>query len=150
MNNAATPILLSILMVCAGIGIPVMAALNSGLGVKLGSPISAAFVLFLIGGLATGLVVLATGAPSPFRAVAPFPLWLGGLLVAFYVLAVTLAAPKIGVANAIFLVLLGQLVSATAIDHFALFNVTRFPLTASRAFGLLLMLGGIFLARRPS
>jgi bacterial/archaeal transporter family-2 protein len=136
------------LMVCAGIGIPVMAALNSGLGVRLGSPVSAAFVLFIIGTLATGVVVLATGAPNPFAPVAPFGYWLGGLLVAFYVLSVTLAAPKIGVANAIFLVLLGQLISATIIDHFALFGVVRVPITWTRVLGLVLMLGGIILARK--
>jgi bacterial/archaeal transporter family-2 protein len=137
-------------MVVAGIGIPIMAALNSGLGIRLGSPVSAAFVLFLVGTLATGAIVWGTGAPSPFRGVAPLPFWLGGLLVAFYVLAVTVSGPKIGIANAIFLVLLGQLISATAIDHFALFNVQRFQVTPSRAFGLCLMLGGVLLARRPS
>jgi bacterial/archaeal transporter family-2 protein len=54
------------------------------------------------------------------------------------------------VANAIFLVLLGQVVSATAIDHFAVFGVARYPLTSSRAFGLTLMVIGIFLARKPN
>lgn len=127
-----------------------MAALNSGLSARLGSPVSAAFVLFIVGVAASGLVVLATGAPNPFRPIAALPFWLGGLLVAFYVLSVTIAAPKIGVANAIFLVLLGQLVSATAIDHLALFGVTRYPLTLGRAFGLLLMAAGIFMARKPS
>jgi bacterial/archaeal transporter family-2 protein len=150
MTNVGAPIWLSVLMVCAGIGIPVMAALNAGLGMRLGSPVSAAFILFVIGTLATGLVVLVTGAPNPFAPVAPFQFWLGGLLVAFYVLSVTIAAPKIGVANAIFLVLLGQLVSATAIDHFALFGVARVPVSWSRLAGLLMMLGGIVLARKTS
>jgi bacterial/archaeal transporter family-2 protein len=137
-------------MLLAGVGIPVMAALNGGLSARLGSPVSAAFVLFVVGAVASGLLLLATGAPSPFRAVAPFPFWLGGLLVAFYILCVTLAAPKIGVANAIFWVLLGQLMSASAIDHFALFGVERFAMTPQRALGLLLMVAGVFLARKPN
>jgi transporter family-2 protein len=141
---------LSILMLFAGVGIPVMAALNGGLSARLGSPVSAAFVLFIVGAAASGLCLLATGAPNPFRAVAPIPFWLGGLFVAFYVLSVTMAAPKIGVANAIFWVLLGQLISASAIDHFALFGVERFAMTPKRALGLLLMLAGVFLARKPS
>jgi bacterial/archaeal transporter family-2 protein len=151
MNSGATmPIWLSVLMLCAGVGIPIMAALNSGLSARLGSPVSAAFVLFIVGAIATGLVLLVTGAPNPFRPVAEVPFWLGGLLVAFYVLSVTIAAPKIGMANAIFLVLLGQLVSATAIDHFALFGVARYPLNLTRTLGLVLMLGGVLLARKPS
>ena len=149
MSGGAVPIWLSVLMLLAGFGIPIMAALNSGLGMRLGSPVAAAFVLFIVGTIATGLVVLATGTTNPFRPVAPLGFWLGGLLVAFYVLSVTLAAPRIGVGNAIFLVLLGQLVSATAIDHFALFGAQRYPLTLTRALGLLLMVGGVFLARRP-
>ncbi|GBF58822.1 hypothetical protein PbB2_02510 [Candidatus Phycosocius bacilliformis] len=149
MNGAGAGLWLSVLMLVAGFGIPVMAALNSGLGVRLGSPVGAAFVLFVVGMLASGLVVLITGTTNPFRPVAPAGFWLGGFLVAFYVLSVTLAAPRIGVGNAIFLVLLGQLVSATAIDHFALFGAQRHPLTLTRALGLVLMACGVFLARHP-
>jgi bacterial/archaeal transporter family-2 protein len=141
---------MSVLMVCAGVGIPVMAALNSGLGARLGSPVSAAFVLFIIGTVASGLVLVVSGAPSPFRPVAAFPFWLGGLLVAFYVLSVTFAAPRIGVANAIFWVLLGQLLSASVIDHFALFGAARYAMTVKRACGLTFMLAGVFLARKPN
>ena len=32
---------MSVVMVVAGIGIPIMAALNSGLGVRLGNPVAA-------------------------------------------------------------------------------------------------------------
>lgn len=148
MSGGAAPIWQSVLMLLAGFGIPIMAALNSGLGLRLGSPVAAAFVLFIVGTFATGLVVLVTGTTNPFRPVAPFSFWLGGLLVAFYVLSVTLAAPRIGVGNAIFLVLLGQLISATAIDHFALFGAQRYPMTLTRALGLILIVGGVFLARR--
>jgi len=149
MSGGTPGLWLSILMLLAGFGIPIMAALNSGLGLRLGSPVAAAFVLFVVGTVATGVVVLATGTTNPFRPVAPIGFWLGGLLVAFYVLSVTLAAPRIGVGNAIFLVLLGQLVSATAIDHFALFGAQHYPLTLKRGFGLVLMIAGVFLARRP-
>eukprot|EP01038_Epipyxis_sp_PR26KG_P014753 gene14753-19832_t len=103
MSGGAAPVWLSVLMLLAGFGIPIMAALNSGLGMRLGSPVAAAFVLFIVGTIATGVVVLATGTTNPFKPIAPFGFWLGGLLVAFYVLSVTLAAPRIGVGNAIFL-----------------------------------------------
>ena len=38
-------------------------------------------------------------------------------------MAITFAAPRIGLANAVFFVLLGQLLMAAAIDHFALLGV---------------------------
>jgi hypothetical protein len=53
---------------------------------------------------------------------APKHLFFAGVLIAFYVLSITFIAPKFGIGNAVFFVLLGQLVSAAAIDHFALFG----------------------------
>ena len=70
------------------------------------------------------------------------------LFVAFYVIAVTFIAPKFGVGNAIFFVLVGQLISAAVIDHFALFGSLRFPVDARRFAGIALMVAGVWLARR--
>jgi transporter family-2 protein len=44
------PIFYGLLMCAAGIGIPVMAALNAGLGTKLNSPALATSILFMVGG----------------------------------------------------------------------------------------------------
>jgi transporter family-2 protein len=50
--------------------------------------------------------------------------------VAFYVLSITYIAPTFGVGNAVFFVLLGQLVSAAIIDHFGLFGAQVKPLVS--------------------
>ncbi|HVU22218.1 MAG TPA: DMT family transporter, partial [Rhizomicrobium sp.] len=63
-------------------------------------------------------------------------------------LAVTYSAPRIGVANAIFFVLVGQIVAAAAIDQFGLFGAMKSPLNATRLFGIALMLAGTYFARR--
>jgi transporter family-2 protein len=103
-------------MLAAGIGIPVLAALNAQLGSRLGSPVAAAVVLFCVA-LLTSLVVLAMTGPGPILALAGAPrhLMLAGLLVAFYILSITFIAPHFGVGNAVFFVLLGQLISAALI-----------------------------------
>jgi transporter family-2 protein len=62
---------------------------------------------------------------------------------------VTWSAPRIGVGNAIFFVLLGQLIAAAIIDHFALFGAARTTLTIQRAIGLLVMAVGVYLAKKP-
>jgi transporter family-2 protein len=49
--------------------------------------------------------------------------------VAFYVLSITWIAPTFGVGNAVFFVLLGQLVSAAMIDHFGLFGAQVTPVS---------------------
>ena len=152
MNNN-TAFALSLIMLLTGIGIPVMAAMNGTVGARIGSPALASLFVFS-GGLA--VMVVATlvtrgqmgGVGGGWRAV-PLPYWCGGLLMAFYVLSITTIGPRIGLGNAIFLVLLGQIVAATTIDHFGLFGAPRTPISLVRMGGIALMLLGIFLARKP-
>jgi transporter family-2 protein len=137
----------AVLMTAAGIGIPIMAALSSGLGVRIGSPWAAAFMLFLVGALVSAIVLAINGLPKAAFSAPPL-FYAGGLMVSFYVLSVTWAAPRMGVGNAIFFVLLGQIIAASAIDHFGLFGAARSAMTAQRAAGIAFMLVGVFLARR--
>ena len=139
----------AIVMLIAGIGIPVLAALNSALGTRLGSPVAAAAILFCVALLST-LLVLMLNQPRAVLGVvsAPKHLLLAGCLVAFYVLTITWAAPKFGVGNAVFFVLLGQLISAAAIDHFGLFGAQISPLSLTRAAGIALMAAGVFVTQQ--
>jgi transporter family-2 protein len=135
-------------MLLAGIGIPILAALNAALGTRLGSPVAAATVLFCVALLLTTAVFLATGAHGlRGLSLAPKHLMLGGAFVAFYVLSVTMIAPKFGVGNAVFFVLLGQLISAAAIDHFGLFGAQISPLSLKRAAGIGLMAAGVWVTQ---
>lgn len=142
-------------MLAAGIGIPVMAALNSQLGLRIGSPVAATTILFLVA-LSTALLTLAltslgSGAPlAPYGKLAEQPkiLILGGSLAAFYVLSITFVAPKFGVGNAVFFVLLGQLISSAMIDHFGLFGAQVKPLGLQRGAGIMVMALGVLLAVR--
>lgn len=148
MTTSPSSIGLPLLMLATGVGIPIMAALNAGLGARLGSPWIAAFVLFLVGALATGAWLAVVGLPSRLTLDAPVLFFMGGLLVAFYVLSVTWVAPRIGVGNAVFFVLLGQIASAAVIDHFGLFGAPEYPVTLRRWAGIGCMALGVFLARR--
>lgn len=135
------------IMCLAGIGIPVLAALNAALGVHLGSSTAASVVLFAVA-FATALAAfLLMGGSVATLGAAPRHLLLAGGLVAFYVLSITWVAPRFGVGNAIFFVLLGQLVAAAAIDHFGLFGARVVPLAPIRALGLALIVCGIFVTQ---
>ncbi len=139
------------LMVAAGVGIPIMATLNAGVGQQLQSPVAASAMLFGFG-LIIALAILAfTGMPTGEQ-VAAVPAWryTGALLVVFYILSITWAAPRIGVGNAIFFVLLGQLVAAAAIDHYGLWGAIKSELTLRRAAGILVMAVGVYLARETA
>jgi transporter family-2 protein len=138
------------MMLVVGMGIPVTAALNSVLGTHLASPVAASTILFGIGFVLTAIILAFVGLPqgTSFSGV---PLWSYAAVVGVvaYVLSVTWSAPRIGVGNAIFFVLLGQLIAAATIDHFGLFGALQTQLTAKRALGLLVMAVGVYLAKKP-
>jgi transporter family-2 protein len=141
---------IALMMLVVGMGIPVTAALNAVLGTQLASPVAASTILFAVGLVLTALVLAFVGLPprSAFSSVPPWS-FAAALGVVFYVLSVTWSAPRIGVGNAIFFVLLGQLVAAAVIDHFGLFGAIRTALTGRRALGLLVMALGVYLAKKP-
>lgn len=137
------------IMLVAGMGIPLLAALNAALGQHLGSPASAAMILFVVALISATAVALATGlGPVLLVASAPKHLLLGGVLVAFYVLSITYIAPHFGIGNAIFFVLIGQLISAAVIDHFGLFGAQVSPISLTRAAGLSLMALGVWVTQQ--
>lgn len=139
----------SAIMLAAGIGIPVLAALNAALGRTLGAPAVAASVLFTVALICAVIVALVTN-PVAFAKVpaAPKHLFLAGVLIAVYVLTITWIAPIIGVGNAVFFVLIGQMIAAAAIDQFGLFGAPATPLTLTRASGIALMAVGVFLTQK--
>ncbi|SLN22494.1 hypothetical protein ROA7450_00849 [Roseovarius albus] len=145
-----TTTLYAMIMLAAGIGVPILAALNAALGVRIGSPAGAAVFLFTIAFICALVVLVLFDKPSTlFTAIsAPKHLFLAGVLVAFYVLSITYIAPHFGVGNAVFAVLLGQLISAAAIDHFGLFGSPVTPLTLTRAAGIGLMAAGVFVTQQ--
>ena len=146
-NNAPA---FATIMLLTGVGIPILAALNGGLGARLGAPLAASMILFGLAFLIATTGALLTGSAGQVRFTSdiPFQFYLGGLFVAFYVIAVTFIAPRFGVGNAIFFVLVGQLISAATIDHFGLFGSLQFPVDGKRIAGIALMIAGVYLARR--
>lgn len=135
------------IMLLAGVGIPLLAALNARLGARIGAPFAAAAVLFVVAFLVAATVMLVSGQARALAALPsqPWHLFLGGLFVAFYVLSVTVVAPRFGVGNAVFCVLLGQMISAAAIDQFGLFGAVVRHITLTRAIGLGAMAAGLAL-----
>lgn len=137
------------IMLLAGIGIPLLAAMNAALGRMIGAPAAAATVLFVVAGLVSLVVTIWAGPPQMARLLAaPKYLLFAGVLIAFYLLSITFIAPHFGIGNAVFFVLLGQLVSAAAIDHFGLFGAQVSPLGLTRAAGIALMAAGVWLTQQ--
>ena len=137
------------IMLAAGLGIPILASLNAALGQFIGSPVVAVIVLLGVAFLSICLISLTiNNFPMTKLIEAPKHLFIAGFFVVFYMLSVTAIAPHFGIGNAIFFVLLGQLISAAFIDHFALFGSSGSALTLTRATGLVLMSLGVWLTQQ--
>ncbi|HKP17578.1 MAG TPA: DMT family transporter [Gaiellaceae bacterium] len=132
---------------CAG---SVQAAVLGRLGDRVGTIEAVGFSTLV--SAATGVAVLLVARRSlhgvGVSVQQPFWLWLGGILSAFIILSITFAAPKIGVAAAIGLVITGNLIAAAAIDRFGWFGVERIALEWTRVVGILLLAGGATLLLR--
>jgi bacterial/archaeal transporter family-2 protein len=134
----------------AGVVLPVQAGINAELAGWLGSPVRAAFVSFL-----TGTLLLLAAAAFVFRPLpsltrlgdAPWWVWLGGALGAFYVLGSIVSAPKLGAVTLIALIVAGQAVASVVIDHFGWVGFPEQHLSAGRLAGIALLGAGVVLVR---
>ncbi len=143
--------LLAILGLVAGVLIPVQAATNAAFSRATGSPVVTALVVFIIGLLSVATYVFASRTPVPGIAqlkTAPFYSYLGGVIVAFYVISITFIAPRLGVAAAIGLIVTGQILGAVAIDHFGFFDTAVRHVDIKRLAGTVCMIVGVYLVMK--
>jgi bacterial/archaeal transporter family-2 protein len=146
-----TWLLLLPLALVAGMAAPTQFAINSQLRQVVGGPVLAAALSFLI-----GTVVLVAAAAVIRRSVpdlgpitsAPWWMYLGGFLGAFYVVASVILTPRLGAATTIGLFLAGQVVASIGIDHFGLFGVPVQPASLPRILGALLIVVGVAVVQR--
>ena len=141
-------VLAVVMSLSAGFAGSVQAAVLGRLGDRVGTVEAVGFSTLVAG--ATGIAVLLVarrslhGVETSFRQ--PLWLWLGGVLSAFIILSITFAAPKIGVAAAIGLVITGNLIAAAAIDRFGWFGLDQIPLRWPRVLGIVLLAAGAALS----
>ncbi|MGH7976605.1 MAG: DMT family transporter [Limisphaerales bacterium] len=145
-------LLFGLLALLAGALIPVQAAANAALSKSLqGNVAVSAVILFVVAGVIACAAVLLSGAKIPsLKQFAAAPTWsyIGGVIVAIYVLTITFLVPRIGVGPAISLIVTGQIMAALIIDQFGLLGALQFSLTTGRIIGAILMITGVFLTTR--
>ena len=128
--------------------IPIQAATNSSFSKSVGHPFITGLMVFIIGlaGMLIFVFMTKTTLPTAKQlTAAPISGYLGGIIVATYVIMITLLTPRLGVGASIGLIVTGQIICAVAIDHFGLFNSPARTIDLSRALGLILMIVGVYL-----
>jgi transporter family-2 protein len=144
-------ILLLLLALAAGVLLPVQAGVNAQLRSVVGSPLTAALVSFLVGTAGLGTAAVIFRAPTTLRAawaVAPWWLWVGGLIGALYVVATIVLAPRLGAATLVAAVVAGQMIASLLLDHYGLLGFPTHPLNGLRVLGAALVIVGVILVQR--
>jgi bacterial/archaeal transporter family-2 protein len=78
------------------------------------------------------------------------PPWVftGGLIGAVFLFVSLFAAPRLGIATTIAVLIAGQLAAALVVDHFGWLGVPVRPVNPFRVAGVLCLLAGVLLIRR--
>jgi transporter family-2 protein len=147
MNPAAFAV---VVMLVGGGLLALQAPTNAYLGRAVGSPVNAALVSFVVGTLGLAVAAVAFRAKADLVAIRALPwwTWLGGLYGAFLVAAVAYAAPRIGVASALTVMIAAQLAVALALDHFGLMGLPARPVDLVKIAGVGLVAVGVVLVRK--
>jgi len=143
------------LVTTGGALVAVQASFNNRLRQALeGDALMAALLSFIVGTLTLLVIVLIRGGGlaslrNLHGTLESVPWWAfaGGLCGAFYVLAIILGVPKIGVALCMAAVLIGQQLCAITLDHFGAFGLEPVAISTQRLLGLGCLLFGAWLLR---
>ena len=138
-------VIFAIWSVLAGVGIPLIGVLNSGIARSIGNPYGATAVMFAVAAIITlGITLPFYGLPSLAQLTSAPPISFGaGILIGFYVLSATVIIPRIGAASFIAYILIAQLMTSAVVDHFGLLGVMKRPMDVPKVLGLVVILAGI-------
>lgn len=137
-----------LLALVAGALIPLQSAMNAEVGRRLGHPVFATAVNFMIG-LVLLLAVSLAFARS-FTGVAklcttPWWAWLGGVIGATFVFSAVVFVPRLGAVNFLVITLAGQLIASVLMDRFGLLNLEVRPVSVIRWAGLAVVVIGVLM-----
>ena len=152
-----------IVALAAGVALATQSAINTQLAKAMsGEAVIATFISFAVGTIFLFFIALAkTDLWGNLSTIPSQPWWklIGGVLGAIVVFTPVLLAPKLGITAMLFFIIIGQLITATTIDHFGLIgmpirevNITKFIGLIIVAFGLVFYFFGdklveLFVAR---
>ena len=136
--------------IAAGAMLPIQFGINAQLASWVGSPLRATLVSFVVGAavLLVATLIFARGLPASGElGGAPWWVWVGGFLGAFYVLGSVVTAPKLGAAALFAFILAGQAAASLAVDHFGWVGFDENPVTPGRLLGMMLVAAGVAAVR---
>lgn len=139
-----------ILAFIAGVAMAVQGSLNAALSKIIGL-LQATLLVHVTAAVTTALLLLFPLSPGSLGRItqAPWYLMLGGIIGVLITYGVVASIPRAGAALATTAIIVGQVTTALAIDHWGLFGLEKIPFTWTKALGVgLLALGACLMLRK--
>jgi len=143
-------LLLAPLAILAGSSFVVQQVVNAQLRTELASVWWAGFVSYLGGTLAMLAMIVVLREPMLSLGMigrTNLSAWTGGVFGALYIAISILLVPRLGAATVVALIVVGQMLTALAFDHYAMLGAPHYPLTPARLLGAALLIAGAILMR---
>ena len=139
-----------LLVIGAGVSLALQQVVNANLRAEIDSPWWAGFASYFGGMVVMLVVALAVEGPSlsgPVVARTSWPSWTGGLLGAIYIATAIFMVPRLGAANVVALIVVGQMLGSVTFDHLGLLGIARRPVNPMRLAGAAFLILGVILVR---
>jgi len=133
-----------------GVVLAVHLSMNGKVGTVLNNPRVGNALFWCIGALGAvgiGLTGWRQGALSGLKDVNPVMLT-AGLMGACLVFAISWLIPQVGAGSVMITLLAGQILGGMVMSHFGWLGSPEEPVTLTKAFGALVMIGGVLLATK--
>ena len=136
-----------IIALAAGIALATQSAINTQLAKAMsGEAVIATFISFAVGTIVLFFIALVkTDLWGNLSTIPSQPWWklIGGVLGAVVVFTTVLLAPKLGITAMLFFIIVGQLITATIIDHFGLIGMPIREVNITKFIGLIIVAFGL-------
>ena len=136
-----------IVALAAGVALATQSAINTQLAKAMsGEAVIATFISFAVGTIVLFFIAwVKTDLWGNLSTVPSQPWWklIGGILGAVVVFTTVLLAPKLGITAMLFFIIVGQLITATTIDHFGLIGMPIREVNITKFIGLLIVAFGL-------
>ena len=136
-----------IIALAAGVALATQSAINTQLAKAMsGEAVIATFISFAVGTIVLFFIAwVKTDLWGNLSTVPSQPWWklIGGVLGAIVVFTTVLLAPKLGITAMLFFIIVGQLITATTIDHFGLIGMPIREVNITKFIGLIIVAFGL-------
>ncbi|WP_049357878.1 DMT family transporter [Haemophilus parainfluenzae] len=136
-----------IIALAAGVALATQSAINTQLAKAMsGEAVIATFISFAVGTIVLFFIAwVKTDLWGNLSSILSQPWWklIGGILGAIVVFTTVLLAPKLGITAMLFFIIVGQLITATTIDHFGLIGMPIREVSITKFIGLIIVAFGL-------